>query len=254
MRILFVFLLFLMSFSVSAQSYTLTEQKDRWVIQPDGSIQWTINGRIPHSDHIEMAGEKVAMWMQYGVDSSAKPKLSRTLVFPSFRLLPQRTIAHMTYNVEDNDLPRIYINDRLFKAGVHNASLQTDMPEKVISITHKGIMQINSEIGKDGLKLKRIYFPSTDKPIAIEKLVFINTGKQPVKIDMEYLKREVSPSAERTSNGPHHFIISTIGEGLKTIQPGDSAVFAITYQATRANEPMIKAFVNEEETARRNRV
>ena len=248
-------LFFIISFSgLSAQSYTLTEQKDRWTIQLDGSIQWTIDKRLPHNDHIEMGGEKIALWMQYAVDTGARPKLSRTLVFPTFRLLPQRTIAHMTYNVEDNDLPRIYINDRLFKAGVHNASLQTDMPEKVITITHNGIMQINSEIGKDGLKLKRIYFPSVDKPIAIEKLVFTNGTKQPVKIDMEYSKREVSPSAERTSNGPHHFLISTIGEGLKTVQPGDSVIFAITYQATRAGEPMLKAMVNEEEAARRNRV
>jgi hypothetical protein len=237
-----------------AQEIKLIEQQDRWVIQADGAIQWKIDGRLPHHDHIEMSGEKISMWMQYAVDTAAKPKLSRTLVFPSFRLLPQRTIAHMTYNVEDNDLPRIYINDRLFKAGVHNASLQTDMPEKVTSITQNGIMQINSEVGKDGLHLKRIYFPSIDKPMAIEKLVFINKGKQPVKIDMEYLKREVSPSAERTSNGPHHFIISTVGEGLKTVAPGDSTVFAITYQATRGSEPMIKAMVNDEETARQNRV
>ncbi|HTH31133.1 MAG TPA: hypothetical protein VL946_07265 [Lacibacter sp.] len=237
-----------------AQEIKLIEQQDRWLIQTNGAIQWKIDGRLPHHDHIEMSGEKISIWMQYAVDTAAKPKLSRTLVFPSFRLLPQRTIAHMTYNVEDNDLPRIYINDRLFKAGVHNASLQTDMPEKVTSITQNGIMQINSEVGKDGLQLKRIYFPSIDKPMAIEKLVFINKGKQPVKIDMEYLKREVSPSAERTSNGPHHFIISTVGEGLKTVAPGDSTVFAITYQATRGSEPMIKALVNDEETARQNRV
>jgi hypothetical protein len=254
MRILFFLFLIVHTAGVSAQSYTLTEQNDRWVIQPDGSIQWTINGRLPHADHIEMAGGKVAMWMQYGVDSNAKPKLSRTMVFPSFRLLPQRTIAHMTYNVEDGDLPRIYINDRLLKAGVHNAALMGDLPEKVISVMHNGIMQMNSEIGKDGLLLKRLFFPSVDKPVAIEKLVFINTGKQPVRVDMEYLKREVSPSAERTTNGPHHFIVSTVGAGLKTIQPGDSAVFAITYQATRAEEPMLKPVVNDEETARKNRV
>ncbi len=236
------------------QSIKLTEQQDRWVIQPDGSIQWNIDGRLPHSDHIEMGGEKVALWMQYAVDSNAKPRLSRTIVFPTFRLLPQKTIAHMTYNVEDNDLARIYINDKLFKAGVHNAALVNDMPEKCIRVTHNGIMQIDSEIGKDGLKLKRIYFPSVDKPLAIEKLVFTNTGKQAMKIEMEYLKKEVSPSAERTSNGPHHFIISTIGDGLKTVQPGDSVVFAITYQASRADEPLVKAVVDEEQAARRNRI
>lgn len=248
------FIMLLSALYSFTQETKLTEQQDRWIIQSDGSIQWKIDGRLPHNDHIEMSGEKISMWMQYAVDTAAKPKLSRTLVFPTFRLLPQRTIAHMTYNVEDNDLPRIYINDRLFKAGVHNASLQTDMPEKVTSITQNGVMQINSEVGKDGLQLKRIYFPSVDKPMAIEKLVFVNNGKQTVKIEMEYLQRKVSPSAERTSNGPHYFIIATIGEGLKTVAPGDSAVFAITYQATRGNEPMIKASLNDEEAARRNRV
>jgi hypothetical protein len=253
-KTIFSFVLTLTWSFLSAQDIKLTEQEDRWTIQPDGSILWKVNGRLPHSDHIEMGGERVAMWMQYGVDSSARPKLSRTMVFPSFRLLPQRTIAHMTYNVEDNDLPRIYINDKLFKAGVHNAALANDMPEKVIQVLHNGIMQMESEIGKDGLMLKRIYFPSADKALAIEKLVFINAGKLAMKIDMEYLKRDVSPSADRTVNGPHHFIISTINDGLKTVAPGDSVVFAITYQATTGDAPVVKAIVNEEETARRNRV
>jgi hypothetical protein len=33
--------------------------------------------------------------------------------------------------------------------------------------------------------------------MAIEKLVFINTGKQPVKIEMEFLRRETSPAANK---------------------------------------------------------
>ncbi len=249
-----LFLFFWVTNIIIAQPFNLPTQNDRWLIQEDGSIQWVVNGRLPHSDHIEMGGEKIAMWMQYAIDTSGKPKISRTLVFPTFRLLPQRTIAHMTYNVEDNDLPRIYINDRLLKAGVHNAALANDLPEKVVSVSHRGIMQINSEIRRDSLKLKRLYFPSVHLPLAIEKLVFINESKRPMRIDMEYLRREVSPSAERTSNGPHHFIISTIGEGLKTVQPGDSASFAIIYQATGGDEPMLKPIVNEEEIARRNRV
>jgi len=55
-----------------AQDIKLTEQQDRWVINADGSIQWNINGRLPHSDHIEMSGEKVSLWVQYGVDTSGK--------------------------------------------------------------------------------------------------------------------------------------------------------------------------------------
>lgn len=237
----------------SAQETKLPEQQDRWKIQPNGSIEWRIDKGIPHSDHIEMAGEKVALWMQYGVDSSGKSKLSRTVVFPTFRLLPQSTIAHMTYNVEDVELPRIYINDRLLKGGVHNAEVVRDLQEKVQRVTHKGIMQIESML-PDTVLLRRTFFPSVDKPVAIEKLVFINNSKRPVSVDIDYIRREVRPAAERTTDGPHSFIISTIGDGLKTLQPGDSAECAITYQATRGTQQPLTVIVNHEEQLRRNRI
>src|SRR5688500_15145927 len=115
-----------LSISASAQSFQPASGQDRWAIQPDGSILWTIDNRLPHHDHIEMSGEKVALWMQYGVDTSGKAKLNRTLVFPTHRLLPQRTIAHMMYDVKDEELPRFLINDRLFKSGVFNAAVQPD--------------------------------------------------------------------------------------------------------------------------------
>ena len=238
----------------SMAQVSLPKQDDRWAIQPDGSIEWKIDGRLPHGDHIEMAGEKIALWMQYTVDSAAKPKLSRTLIFPTYRLLPVRTIAHMMYNVEDNDLPRFFINDRLLKAGVFNAAVTTDIPEKVTRIVHKGIMQVESEIGKEGLILRRSYFPSVDKPVAIEKLVFINKTKKAVRIEMEYLRRESKPAEERTSDGPLSFIISSVGEGLKNVEPGDSVAFAITYQATRKNEQLLTVAVNHEEQLRKDRI
>jgi hypothetical protein len=172
---------FLFTRQSKAQQIKLPEQQDRWKIQTDGSIEWKIDNRIPHFDHIEMAGEKVALWMQYGVDSSGRSKLSRTTVFPTFRLLPHRTIAHMTYNLEDAEVPRIYINDRLLKRGVHNAALVSDLQEKVQRINHEGIMVIESEL-RDSVRLRRVFFPCVDKPVAIEKLVFINGGKRPQKL------------------------------------------------------------------------
>src|SRR5687768_5847640 len=112
-QLLISFTTLLIVSSLYAQSYNLKPQIDRWVIQPDGSIEWKIDARLPHNDHIEMSGQKVSLWMQYGVDTSGKSSYVRTIVFPTYRLLPQRTIAHMTYDVNDRELPRIYINDRL---------------------------------------------------------------------------------------------------------------------------------------------
>jgi hypothetical protein len=234
---------------------SLPKQQDRWVIKPDGSIEWVIDNRKPHFDHIEMSGQKISLWVQYGVDSATRPVISRTMIFPTFRLLPQNTHSSMMYTINDNDLPRILINDRLLKTGLYNGAVQTDMPEKVIRIRHKGVIEIYSEIGKDGtLKLKRSLFPSNDKPVAIEKFQFTNTGKQAVKIEMEYLNREVRPAANRTSRGPHRFIVYTVNDGQKTIQPGDSILLDIIYQAARADEDQVKINAGEEENGRRTRV
>lgn len=233
------------SFSIKAQQSPLPVQPDRWKIMPDGKIEWAIDNRLPHSDHVEMSGEKVSMWVQYGVNNEGRPSLNRTMVFPTFRLLPVRTIASMTYNITDSDLPRFLINDKLLKAGVYNAAVQPDLPERVTSIRQKGILQINSEIGKDrSISLQRTLFPSVDKPVALEKWVFTNTGKQPVKIEMEYLYREVRPAEERTTPVPHSFIVTTANEGLKQVAPGDSVQFAILYGAADKNNPLPTVDVN----------
>lgn len=255
LKTIFVTILSLITIIAFAQEFNLPQQNDRWTIQPDGSIEWKIDKRLPHNDHIEMSGEKISLWMQYGVDTSGASNFVRTLVFPTHRLLPQRTIAHMTYNVNDDELPRFLINDRLLKKGVYNSSIQNDQPEKVISIRHKGIMEVISEIGRDkAILLKRSFFPSVDKAMAIEKLVFINSSSKPQKVEMEYLKRETSPGATRTKEGPHFFIVSAVNPGEKTIQPGDSTVFVISYQATRGNEQPLLADVSKEETARKARI
>ncbi len=228
---------------------------DRWAIQADGSIQWNMNGTLPHEDHIEMAGQKIALWMQYGVDAERAPSYTRTFVFPTFRLLPARTTSHMMYSIDDDNLPRILINNRLYKAGVYNATVMPSMPEKTQYINHKGIMEIVSLLGTDGkLKLKRFFFPSVDKPMAIEKMVFVNEGTQPVKVEMEYMRREVRPAPERVSDGPHKFMMSTVNDGLKTLDPGDSVVFGISYQAVDNPTDSVAANISGEENARRDRV
>jgi hypothetical protein len=66
---------------------------------------------------------------------------------------------------------------------VYNAFPTPDIAEKVTRITHRDY--VLKEIGKDGLRLKRTYSPSVDKPMAVEKLVFINGSKQAVKIEMD---------------------------------------------------------------------
>ena len=90
--------------------------------------------------------------------------------------------------------------------------------------------------------------------MAVEKLVFTNAGKEPVKIEMEYLKRESAIAIENSSGGKHSFVISTVNDGLKTIAPGDSVMFAMIYQAINHEGDFAVPDIEKEETARRKRV
>jgi hypothetical protein len=90
--------------------------------------------------------------------------------------------------------------------------------------------------------------------MAIEELVFVNAGKQPAKVAMEALLRETAPDAAHTKEGPHHFIITAVNAGEKSLSPGDSVVFAVTYQATHGSEPALQADVNREEDNRERRI
>lgn len=65
----------------AAQKTVLPVQNNRWAIQPDGSITWVIKDRLPHTDDIEMSGEKVSLWVQYGIDSAGACNINRTVVF-----------------------------------------------------------------------------------------------------------------------------------------------------------------------------
>lgn len=238
-----------------AQSVALPVQQDRWHILPDGSIEWTITDRLPHSDHIEMSGKKVSLWIQYEADTAKDLHLKRTIVFPTFRLQPNRTHSSMMYTVSDADLPRIFINDRLVRPDVYNGEQTKKFPQQVSSIRHKGIMEVSSRLDKDGsIQLKRSLFPSDNSPLALEKLVFTNSSAKPVKIEMESLSKEIRPSDARAINGPLRFLIMAAGAGERTIAPGDSTIFAVCYQALRGDEKPLQPDVTAEEQQRKQRV
>lgn len=235
--------------------HVLHAQNSRWKIQSDNSIIWNVGQRLPHADHIEMSGEKVSLWMQYGVDKNASSQFTRTIVLPTYRLLPASTIAHLMYSVTDTELPRIIIENKLFKAGVYDAAVMQDYPEKVISIQHtNGIMEMLSALGDKGLMLKRQFFPSVNSPLAIEKLIFINKGKENNTVEIENFYKETAPATHKQKRAPYTFIIRSINPGVKSITPNDSAVFAIVYQAKYQHETLAAIDVLQEEHLRRQRV
>ncbi|PTT02313.1 hypothetical protein DBR11_05260 [Pedobacter sp. HMWF019] len=223
-------------------------QPSRWKIQPDGSIRWMIDNELPHDDHIEMAGEKVAFWVAYGVDKERKTKLSRVVVFPTFRMLPDATRSHISYRFEDNELPRFYVKGKQldFTGGTGY---------EVRSVSQKGIMRIVGTYGSPGiLDVERSFFPSVDQPLAIEKFVFTNRSAQEFPVSMEYLKKEVRTDAATSKVRQHSIIMGTVGDGSYRIKPGQSVSFAVYYLATDYPENLEGIQVEIEEQKRINRI
>ncbi|MND66047.1 hypothetical protein D3C80_574330 [compost metagenome] len=242
---------FLSNSRITAQ---ITE--NRWRIEPNGSIYWNIEkSKLPHTDHIEMSGQQVSVWLNYTVDTTGRFQLSRTLVFPSFRMKPNDTHASFMYTVKDQDLPRFFIDGKPLKEDIINGRHFSNLPQQTTGIYQYGIMQIDSKLKKEGtLLLKRYLYPSVDKPLAIETFVFINKDSKPVKLEMEYAFRELKTDTSRSVNGPHSFICKTINNGLKWVQPGDSVSFSVEYQAVKNGSIEKQVNVEAEKLARKNRV
>ncbi|WP_448103774.1 hypothetical protein [Pedobacter panaciterrae] len=216
-----------------AQQGALPKQTDRWSIEDNGSISWSIKNELPHTDHIEMAGEKVALWVEYGLDSNRKSKISRTVVFPTFRMLPDGTRTHISYSFQDNELPRFYINNRLLDFSIEKSGKSGTLGYSIKKINHKGIMKVSAETGMPVLtEIERELFPSVDRPMAIEKFIFTNKSDKDQTISMEYLRREVRTDPSKSKVQSHSVIMGTIGEGSRLLQAGKSITFAVYYLAT----------------------
>jgi hypothetical protein len=238
-----------------AQQQNLPAQNNRWAIQQNGSILWKTDGRLPHADHIEMSGEKVSLWVGYRIDSPGLATITRTVVFPTFRMLPDDTRSHITYTFQDNELPRIYINNELLKIDNLPGGVAGDMPLKVNSISQHGIMRISAQAGNTGLvDIERSLFPSVDKPLAIETFKLTNVSDKPVTVAMEKLKREVTTDPLTSKTSPHTVIMASVNDGSRILKPGQSTSFSICYLATDHPRALTPIDPDAEEKARESRI
>jgi hypothetical protein len=245
---------FLLGWNANSQA-VLSQQEDRWHIQPDGSIQWDIAGRLPHKDHVEMSGEQVSLWLQYEVTSERRAVLSRTVVFPGYRIVPNDTHGSLMFTFKDADLPRFFIDGKPLAADIITGNPVNDFPQQVTSINQKGIVRINSELGKPpGLKLEHILFPSVDKAAVIERFIFTNTSNKAVKVSMEWLRKEIKIDSATSTPLRHSVVVQTIGDGTQLLQPGQSAAFAVSYSATDTPAQTLSINAAAEETGRQKRI
>lgn len=150
----------------------MSNHLERWSLQDQG-ILWNITqDRVdPHEDHLEMSGKKVSVIVRYGVNQVGKLILSRKVVWPTLRTIPNDTHASLMDDFELESMPNLWING--------NPSVS----EKPLCFQFDGMLQIRSK-ADNGVMIERTLFPSVSSRSVYEKFVITNTSDQAVSIQI----------------------------------------------------------------------
>lgn len=206
-------------------STALSGGDNRWKIQPDGSISWIIDGRIPHYDHVEMSGEKISAVLRYGVNSDGSFRLERSVIWPMLRTLPNNTHASLTERFAI-DFPSLLL--------VNGTSLKN---ERVRSMTLNGCLEVvcdyssryaDSVSEKDirpVVRINRIIFPSVDKPLLGERYVIKNLTEHNLSVVVPEVRNVYRTDASRGLNGSYTLVVGLLQSGSFELKPGNEITF-----------------------------
>lgn len=233
----------------------LSNAQTRWEIQPDGSIIWNIDNRLPHFDHVEMSGEQMSVILRYGVNADGAFAAERMVIWPMLRTIPNDTHASLRQRFSI-DYPSLLI--------VNGFSLQQ---ERVKSIQLDGKVTVSSEycLGlavntgakqiidtKPAVEITRIFYPSTDKPLLGETYVVknISSERQTVLVPNERTVYQTDP--QKGVDGSYTMIakIQEGDAGLFFLEPQETLTFSASVQAYKKGQSELNPLMREERLAR----
>jgi hypothetical protein len=230
-------------FVVSTTFYATAQdgvQQDRWRMNPEGSISWLIDGRVPHDDHIEMSGEQLSVILRYGVKADSSFDLSRTVVWPMLRSFPNKTRANLVRTFNVNVLETVYINEK-------------KVTEKVRELTLDGLMTVKSTL-IGGVELTRTFFPSPTVPAYLETYEFKNTGKNTLSIEIPAYENIYQTDSAKGIYGKYTFGVRYQGSGHFKLDPGKSLSFNAYFYAHKKGGELSSVDSEKEKLARQARV
>ncbi len=213
--------------------------QSRWKLAEDGGITWEVKRGDAHQDQIEMSGRRISAIVTYGVRENGSLALTRQVVFPWLRTIPNDTHASLSYTFAEDATPRVFVGGRPAR-------------ETVVRVHHRGMITVESTMGT--VALTRTIFPSAVKPFLIEKYVFTNRGTRDAVVEVEDTEKTVRTSAARGLTGEYVISSEVVNPGPKTLKPGESATSAVVFTAREASAPKLEVNVDAEEAARRERI
>lgn len=225
----------------------------RWEIRPGGrDIVWKVGSDIPHDDHIEMSGERMAFVLRWGIDPNGAFRQERSLVFPLLRTVPNDTHASLMYRMA-TDIPSLL--------GVNGLALQAERVEQVSvdgALTLRslwGVGKMNVGSARDTkpvpvVEMTRTIFPSRNLPLMCEHYVLRNVGGKPLAVYIPEFSQAVTTDPAKGVTGSYVVRGDLAGSGTFMLVPADSLAFDAVFQAYRSGEEPLRPDVAAEYAAR----
>jgi hypothetical protein len=209
-----IIIIFLSAFNLNGQN--------RWSIEQDGSISRTVKPEEAFTDNIEMSGRFVSLILTYGVDDKAKPVAIKQLVFPMLRTIPNDTHASLTYTFSSEIEPAVRINNRAVVKQISGFSI-------------KGILTATGTLNGN-IKLTTEIFPSTDKPLAIEKYTIENTSGKDITVDVEDFEKVSHTHREKSVYDIYEISAKSYGSGIYSLKPYGKLSFGVLFTGRKISD------------------
>lgn len=206
--------------------------QSRWNLEPDGSISWPVKKGEAHTDNIEMSGRFISMISTYGIDKEGKLISVKQLVFPMLRTIPNDTHASFIYKFASESEPIIKINN---------------MPasEQITMFSLRGILTVASTTNNN-INVTRELFPSTDKPLAIEKYTIENYSARDITVEVEDFEKTTRSQREKSVYGVYVITAKTSGAGIYTLKPKDKLTFAVLFTGRKISDSPLVVDIEKE--------
>lgn len=227
----------LISFCLIASFLQAQDLKLYWNIDSPNSITWKVDKQqLPHSDHIEMAGKRVAVVYRYGIEADGRFTLNKSMVWPMLRTIPNNTHASLQRRFNWNPLEAVTVNGFSLSG------------ENVETVTLNGTLEVNSVFPRrnGNILLKRIFFSSTEYPTSIEKYVFVNQSDNAVSIEIPLINTIIDTNASQGVDGSYRIELKTTNGGSFILQPNDSLSFGASIAAYKNGQPTIEIDTEKE--------
>jgi hypothetical protein len=184
-----------------------------------------------------MSGLKVSLIVNYGVDENGAAWVTRDIVWPSLRTIPNDTHASLIRRDVPGTLG-IKVNDRCPQT-------------KVTEVLFDGILTIRSH-AECGLEIERAVFPSVDKAGACERWTLCNAGSHPLSIEVTGpdLTERTDPAQGVYGEYRLEFKGAPSSSAF-SLGPGGRRTFGLSFTGRRSDEAPMVMDVEKEEARRR---